>query len=375
MLRYIDEKEVFDRTTGLAPFLLLDGHGSRFELEFLEYINCAETKWSVNIGLPYGTSYWQVGDSTEQNGCFKMALARCKQALVTKKNDCALPFEINRSDIVKLVKDSWNLSFARVNTNKKAVLHRGWGPRALNKNVLLLPEILATKPSSTEEETKTSNDLSSSLPPSELNLSQGLAGTLVERIVVESNREAHLRGSNIIDIRKKRHETAKKNLENHEKRCTAGLLASSGQFNLGTDVLEHQRHAREIEEEKRRQKAARAKDIYDILKVKVQAIREKNLPPEQWTVAQLNTMIQWHKRPEDAAMPSKKGEKLARYHEIKERGDPPEPQLLEQQIPPLPPLPGSELDPNMMEANGDAADSNDENDAGAALLVLFASEV
>ncbi len=74
-------------------------------------------------------------------------------------------------------------------------------------------------------------------------------------------------------------------------------------------------------------------------------------------------------------MPSKKGEKLARYHEIKERGDPPEPQLLEQQIPPLPPLPGSELDPNMMEANGDAADSNDENDAGAALLVLFASEV
>ena len=140
-------------------------------------------------------------------------------------------------------------------------------------------------------------------------------------------------------------------------------------------MLEHQRHAREIEEEKRRQKAARAKDIYDNLKVKVQAIREKNLPPEQWTVAQLNTMIQWHKRPEDAAMPSKKGETLAGYHEIKERGDPQEPQLLEQQIPPLPPLPGSELDPNMMEANGDATDSNDENDAGAALLVLFASEV
>jgi hypothetical protein len=68
MLRYIDEKHVFDRTTGLAPFLLLDGYGSRFELEFLEYIHSDETKWVVNIGLPYGTSYWQVGDSTEQNG-------------------------------------------------------------------------------------------------------------------------------------------------------------------------------------------------------------------------------------------------------------------------------------------------------------------
>ncbi len=106
----------------------------------------------------------------------------------------------------------------------------------------------------------------------------------------------------------------------------------------------------------------------------MQAIREKNLLPEQWMVAQLNTMIQWHKRPEDEAMPSKKREKLARYHEIKEHGDPLEPQLLEQQIPPLLPLPGSELDPNMREANGDATDSNDENDAGVALLVLFTSE-
>jgi hypothetical protein len=182
----------------------------------------------------------------------------------------------------------------------------------LNKNVLLFPKILAMKPTSTEGETMKSSELSSSLPPSELNISTGLAGTLVERIIVKSNRESHLRGSNIMDIRKKCHETAKKNLENHEKRCTAGLLASSGQFNLGTNVLEHQRHSRGIEEEKRRQKAARAKDIYDALRVKVQAMREKNLPPEKCTVAQLNTMIQWHKHPEDAAMPNKKGEKLAR---------------------------------------------------------------
>jgi hypothetical protein len=78
MLHYINDKNIFDHTTGLAPFLLLDGYESRFELDFSEYINCSETKWSVNIGLPYGTSYWQVGDSTEQNGCFKMALAASK---------------------------------------------------------------------------------------------------------------------------------------------------------------------------------------------------------------------------------------------------------------------------------------------------------
>jgi hypothetical protein len=54
---------------GINPFLLFDWHGSHFELEF---VNCKEMKCEVNIGLPYGTSYWQVGDSTEQNGCFKM---------------------------------------------------------------------------------------------------------------------------------------------------------------------------------------------------------------------------------------------------------------------------------------------------------------
>jgi hypothetical protein len=69
----------------------------------MEYINSEETKWNVKIGFPYGTSYWQVGDSAEQNGCFKMALAKAKQALVTKKNDSGLPFEISKIDIVKLL--------------------------------------------------------------------------------------------------------------------------------------------------------------------------------------------------------------------------------------------------------------------------------
>jgi hypothetical protein len=223
----------------------LDGHGSRFDLEFLECINSEEIKWHVNIGLPYGTSYWQVGDSTEQNGCFKMALSKAKQELVTKKNDAGLSFEIN-----KTVKDSVKVSFARVQHNQKAVLHRGWGPRALNMNVLLHPEIMASKPASSDETPEILNALTSSLPASELNLTEGLAGTLVQRIVIETNKEAHLKGMSIADSTKKRHETAKKNLENHEKRCTAGLLASSGQFSLGLEVLQHQRDAKQIEEEK-----------------------------------------------------------------------------------------------------------------------------
>jgi hypothetical protein len=123
-------------------------------LEFLEYINTCEAKWKVNIGLPYGTSYWQVGDSTKQNGCFKMALSKAKQKLVTAKNDNGLPFEINKTDVVKLVKEAWSVSFAQVETNQKAVLERGLGPKALNYNVLCHPEISSSKPNGDDDKGK-----------------------------------------------------------------------------------------------------------------------------------------------------------------------------------------------------------------------------
>jgi hypothetical protein len=45
------------------PFLLLGGHGSQFDLHFLEYINNDDHKLTTCIGTPYGANKWQVGDS------------------------------------------------------------------------------------------------------------------------------------------------------------------------------------------------------------------------------------------------------------------------------------------------------------------------
>ena len=39
MLQHMDDCQDFDRTDGVPPIFLLDGHGRRFELPFLEYIN------------------------------------------------------------------------------------------------------------------------------------------------------------------------------------------------------------------------------------------------------------------------------------------------------------------------------------------------
>ena len=234
MLKAMDSLKLFDHTTGLNPFLLLDGHGSHFELEFLEYINAAEHKWHCCIGLPYGTSYWQVGDSSEQNGCFKIALSKAKQQLVLKKNDNGLEYTINKEDIVGLVRKAWKSSFEKVETNCQAISRRGWGPRALNYNALCHPEVLTTKPGCMKNTDVSTFDIN--ICPDELNLSEGLAGTLVDKIFVYKTKEADNSGTNAVERMRKRKATAEQHIQSHDKRITAGLLAAAGRFQLGEEI-------------------------------------------------------------------------------------------------------------------------------------------
>jgi len=39
ILKEIDSRQLFPRTEGRVPFLLLDGYGSRTKFKFLEYVN------------------------------------------------------------------------------------------------------------------------------------------------------------------------------------------------------------------------------------------------------------------------------------------------------------------------------------------------
>ena len=80
ILKTLDTLKVYEsyRDNGAVPFLLVDGHMSRFSTPFLEYITNPEHTWKVSIGVPYGTSLWQIGDLYQQNGRFKIALAAYK---------------------------------------------------------------------------------------------------------------------------------------------------------------------------------------------------------------------------------------------------------------------------------------------------------
>ncbi|CAJ1966096.1 unnamed protein product [Cylindrotheca closterium] len=90
-LKTLDDLGVYPRTlNGPTPMCLFDGHDSRLQIPFLEYINSydpfGKPMWRVCIGLPNGTAKWQVGDSVQQNGSFKMAMTREKRTLVAHKN-------------------------------------------------------------------------------------------------------------------------------------------------------------------------------------------------------------------------------------------------------------------------------------------------
>jgi hypothetical protein len=88
--------------------------------------------------------------------------------------------------------------------------------------------------------------------------------------------------------------------------------------------------------------ADKEKNIYDMFQAKVQGIEDKYLPLEKWTVAEHNTVLQWYKNTNDIVIPKKKAEKLARYYQICNRGDP-----LDAEIHLLPPLPSPQAVPVM----------------------------
>ena len=126
MLEQLDRYMVFDWSEGKIPFLLLDGHQSRFQLPFLRYINDSNHPWMVCFGVPYGTHIWQVQDSSELNGVFKIELAKAK-ALYLKYNP-ANEQRFEPTDIIPLLNSAWEKSFAIVSRGRNAIAERGWGP-------------------------------------------------------------------------------------------------------------------------------------------------------------------------------------------------------------------------------------------------------
>jgi hypothetical protein len=147
--------------------VIVDGHHSRLDADFVDYVSDPSHIWKINFGIPHATSHWQVGDSAQQNGHFKMLLSRAKLQLLQFKIKNNLPVALLGSDIVPLVNRAWYKSFGNVVSNKKAITERGWGP--LNNKLLLKG---------------TSNkDINLEELPLELNLTDGQSGIVLSTVI------------------------------------------------------------------------------------------------------------------------------------------------------------------------------------------------
>ena len=84
---------------------------SRFSPIFLEYITNPLHLWKVSL--------WQVGDSYQQNGRFKIALSDYKKRLMDKRllTFCS-EIELIPTDIILMIHEAWILLFADITGNK-----------------------------------------------------------------------------------------------------------------------------------------------------------------------------------------------------------------------------------------------------------------
>jgi hypothetical protein len=262
-----------------------------------------------------------------------------KRWVLTKKSNNGYPFAIEKSDIVKLVALAWNESFAQEGTNRKAIAARGWNP--LNYNVLLHPEIQLSENAQGAVPSLTSA-LTSTILPSDLNLTQGLAGTLMDDIVLYRQTEDARNGVNLREQQRKRKERAEAATSTHKKNMTGGQAAMMQKFRLGPKFLDHAIVRKRMAAAAQDEKEAKKQKEYEALHDKVMAIRQSDKAPAELTGTQLRVMVSWYKDDTDGAAPKSKEELLTRFLETCKRADrqPPFPHLATVPTEPLPPPEG-----------------------------------
>lgn len=241
MLKTIDSFNLFDRTNGNIPFLLLDGHQSRLQLPFLRYINSSETKWMVNIGVPYGTHLWQPADSAQLNGSFKCNLAKAKLQYIRENAD-GVKTHFRPSDIIPLVNMTWAKSFGCISSGKKSIEERGW----LHLNYILLqhPKI-KRRPIIADNTTDASNTTTSagtgtnpSIVVSTVNTGGKLLGNFVNMLMEDRLKDEGRRKK--FELQKQQqgaNAERREKLRNWTKHLTSGQMAGMNQYALTDEDL------------------------------------------------------------------------------------------------------------------------------------------
>lgn len=244
MLKHLDKHAQFDRSDNQKPFLLLDGHQSRFDVPFLNYIHGEDHKWIVCLGVPYGTHIWQVADSSQLNGKFKIWLTKNKKLFFDIKRSLNKNFE--PCDIIPLINASFFHSFGNEAGARNAMRERGWLP--LNYALLEHEQLKKTRintpsdDSNTTASTCTGTNLtlpnaSNTVDISMVTIREGtLLASASDRLLLERSKQQGYHEN----MKKRKLEISKKktSLEKLQAigRLTSGTMAAGGMYYLSSDV-------------------------------------------------------------------------------------------------------------------------------------------
>lgn len=339
MLAHIDKHAQFDRSDGQMPFLLLDGHGSRFDVPFLKYIKDKQHPWKVCIGVPYGTHIWQVADSEQLNGALKFWLAKLKRQLFEIKRDLKENFD--QTDIVPLVKKAFEKSFGNTAAAKKAVIKRGWNP--LTYSLLDHPQIIKRKrdtlleklaPGTTstaaiDPATSTTTDLTietdhSTTDLTNYNTTTGFAATSLEKLLI--NRLKDDKYMSTLAKQKKDNETNSsifKKLKELGRKMTSGIFANSGQFDLNEECLDNAVDYLRVKEKQKKDILDKRNVRTELTTNKYKEVKNKLVkdPSIKLTVHDMRTLMVHHRLKTDSPLKPKVNDLIDQFNRRKRRID------------------------------------------------------
>ena len=301
ILSTLDRLDVFPRNNGVKPLLIVDGHESRLHHNFLEHVVNEEHRWHVCLGVPYATSYWQVGDSQEQNGTFKVNWYRAKRKYMSWKNDRGMGYKMSAKEILPLLNDIWCARYDNIENNLKATSKRGWNPPS--RKLLTHPELI----DDTESENKTcvsSNSTSELFDVSMIQMEDGPAVWIIDKICQERARKGG------IESRQQKLANGQEFIKAMQecKRVTAGFLVSFGQHELDKNVADMVKEKFDTNQTKIKNAALKKK-----LEIKKRCLAINNIRTTKgredvngfvgWTKREMETYIQYKKKKGDPKMP------------------------------------------------------------------------
>ncbi len=298
---------IYERGEGLPqPCVVLDGHDSRLSMKVIDYITNPEHTWNLALGVPYLTHIWQVGDSSEQNGSFKIAFSKAKDDLVAFKMRQGWEVTLEAYDIIPLINVAWEKSFARVNTNKKAIADRGWFPPTMK--VLTDPKLFPKLFNTTNGSQDSGSIPNGTTVPAILNnldsvnTERGESGTVMETLLSHAARK---------DGTKRRMEALAAGNKRRKgvdatRKISSGLFIQDGIHHVNNPLV---RAAFKDRQAKKNLEALRKREKEQsrlrALKHKLAMVREKSgKDPANWNMTECRVFLQFKKTKDDPKMPT-----------------------------------------------------------------------